>query len=1013
MAEAFGTLLRRHRLEASLTQEALAERAAISATAVAALERGRRRAPRLTTLRQIARALDLGADALAELAQAASTERQPGGVHGAGGWSDPRSPGATDPPSPPPVDPGPDLRASVPAASSRRWRTAFAGRAPELAELEQAWAERQRLVLVSGEAGIGKTRLVTQFAERHGQEGTTVAWGRCSEEGLGPYLPFVELIRQLVATSDAAQLARAVGDRGDLTRLVPELATRVGPLTSPTRAEAGTEQRLLFEATAALLAGLAPVLAVIDDLHWADEATIALLRYLVRDRALDDVVIVATIRDAELSPQSAGLLADVGRHAETTRVRLGALGDDVLKALVVDLVGSSVADEVVQSVAAATEGNPFFAEEMTVHLIDSGLVVDTAGEAVLRGDPVALGVPDRVRETLTRRLLSLPSDALDLLLVGSVIGREFDLSVAGAAAGIDGLRLVDAADDGLLSGLVEETGPGRLAFSHALVQHAVGERLSYVRAAQIHRRVAEVLEQRVDGGVASSAPAADLARHWASVAQVDPTAAPVAAVWAVRAGDIALAAAAADEAIARYEQASALWSAASHGHADALVRLGTALQYRGRADEADERFRQALSLASVLGDAPLQARAAIGLGRRYPYWESDSDRIDVLEGALCALPESEQLLRLTVMGLLVTQMINGFRQDEAERRDELADTLAAIADDPATSAETLVCLGQTRLNDCVEDPRRLDRVADRLVGVGEAQNDLRVLAVARFSQALSALDRAAIDDLRPAADRYEAVATRLDDPRERSQAATVRSTIAFIEGRYADSEQLTSDALALGRESGDYNAELVYYAQGFLRSVDLGLAVEVLPMLVEATDFQRIASFSAGTALCAALAGETDIAREYLDRLMKTGLAGYPRGADRLAPTAFLAHTCMLLNAVEHAEPLLRSLISQPAGAVRVGPLIGWWGPVDHHLGSLYRVLGRVEEADAHLRRALELEERVAAQPFLARTRGELARVAALAGSPEADGLRAAAVAEAEALGASGIAAEILASARA
>lgn len=372
------------------------------------------------------------------------------------------------------------------------------------------------------------------------------------------------------------------------------------------------------------------------------------------------------------------------------------------------------------------------------------------------------------------------------------------------------------------------------------------------------------------------------------------------------------------------------------------------------------------------------------------------------------LPDDEELLRLTLMGLLVTQMINGFRQDEAKRRDELADHLAAIADDPATSDETLNCLGQTRLYDCVEDPVRLDRVMARLVGVGEAENDLRVLAVGRFSQALSALDRASMGDLTSAAERYGDVARLLDDPRERSQAATVRATIAFMEGRYGDAEQLTADALALGKESGDYNADLVFYAQGLLRAVDLGQASEVLPLLFEASDFQRIASFTAGTALCAALGGEPDIAMDYLDRLMRTGLTGYPRGADRLAPTAFLAHTCTLLGAVEHAEALLDALSTQLATAVRVGPLIGWWGPVDHHLGGLCRVLGRLEEAEGHLRRAMALEESITAPPFLARTRGELARVLSERSPAEAASLRAVALAEAESLRAQGIVTEIM-----
>ena len=239
MAEDFGALLRRHRLAASLTQEALAERAAVSATAIAALERGRRRAPRLSTLRQIARALGLSADELAELARAASdpaTAASPTVAPSA------RAEGRT----------GADTAAS--SVPRRRWRTTFAGRRTELDDLERAWDSRQRLVLVGGAAGIGKTRLVTEFAERRRQAGATVAWGRSSEEGLGPYLPFVEIIRSLLTTTDEGRLAGVLTDAGELSRLIPELAAKVGQRLAPTRAEAGTEQRLLFEAVSHLVA---------------------------------------------------------------------------------------------------------------------------------------------------------------------------------------------------------------------------------------------------------------------------------------------------------------------------------------------------------------------------------------------------------------------------------------------------------------------------------------------------------------------------------------------------------------------------------------------------------------------------------------------------------------------------------------------------------------------------------------------------------------------------------------
>jgi hypothetical protein len=431
------------------------------------------------------------------------------------------------------------------------------------------------------------------------------------------------------------------------------------------------------------------------------------------------------------------------------------------------------------------------------------------------------------------------------------------------------------------------------------------------------------------------------------------------------------------------------------------------LQHRGRADEADTRFRQALHLAVALGDGELQARAAIGLGRRYPYWETDSDRIAALESALEALPPDAELLRLTVMGLLVTQMINGFHPEEAERRDELALKLAAVAVHDATEPELLLAIGRTRIYDCIEDPTELDGVAKRLVAVAADYSDLRVLAGARFSEALAALDTGHKSRLETASSRYGEVAEQLDDPRERSQAATVRATIAFIEGRYEESEASSYEALELGKASGDFNAELIFYAQGLLRAVDLGQVKDVLPLLLDATDYQRIPAFATGTVLCAALAGEHEMAGERLDELMRSGFEGKPRGADWLSSTTFLAQACTIIGSVEHAPALFDSLSNSGATVVRVGPLAGWWGPVDHHLGTLAILLGRLDIAEVHLRRAGQVEEAMAARPFAARTEAALAALLVRQGREGSDSAVTKARARASDVGAVGILSEI------
>ena len=996
MTATFGSALREYRMAHGLTQEALAERALLSPTAIAALERGRNRSPRMSTLQQLAKALELGPEEMAGLARTLTATRalEPGPASDEG---DPRPEGRR---------PAPESTGKVflPHAVGRRWRTQFVGREDETTSLRKCVADGCRLIEVVGEPGIGKTRLVSELARDMGQS-TAVSWGRCSQENLGSYLPFVEITRHLSGQLDDTELASLLGGQGELTRLMPELSTRVETLSMPVRAEADSEQRMLFEAVSGFLSRWSPLIVVLDDLHWADDASVALLSYLVRDYGLSGFVAVATVRPSDISEQTSGLIAQLGREVETARIRLDPLPSADLAELITDLVGFPPPQLLLDSVESATDGNPLFAEELTVHLLDTEFVVDPVTGRMRRDDSVETRVPERIRDMVASRLLSLSSDGRELLSVGAVIGREFELSLAGSALNLSEMALVDAADDALLSGMVVEIGPGRLGFSHGLLRDAVAARQSHARTVVMHRAVAMAMEEQDSP---RGPGAAALARHWAAVAEVDSTASVVAATWAVRAGDQALAAAAAEEAIARYEQAVTLWATASAGHVDSLIRLGVALHHRGRAEEADERFKEAIDLAVAIRDPTLQARAAIGYGRRYPYWETDSGRVAALDTALDDLPLNDIPLRTMLQGLLVTHLVNGFEPEEAARRDKLAAELSALVAEPATPDDVLLAAGQTRIYDCIEDPVVLDAVADRLLVLSTTHNDLKVEATASFSKALAALDQGRMQALRSSSHRYTVVSTRLDDPREMSQAATVRSTIAFVEGRYQLAAELSDEALELGRSSGDFNAELIHYAQGLLRAIDQGLARAVLPLLLASTEYQVIASFDAGTALCAALAGERGEAAARLERLIATGFVASPRGADYLAPTAFLAHAAVLLRDIASAEIVYDWFGRTYAQVVRIGPVAGWWGPVDHHLGCLAQVLRRDEEAESRLRHALEIEHSMGARPFTARTLAHLAVVVAGRSSEDAMLLARQAQTQADELGADGIVSEVI-----
>ena len=318
---------------------------------------------------------------------------------------------------------------------------------------------------------------------------------------------------------------------------------------------------------------------------------------------------------------------------------------------------------------------------------------------------------------------------------------------------------------------------------------------------------------------------------------------------------MALASAAADEAIARYEQASSLWATTTTGHADALIRLGLALQYRGRADEADARLLQANHLAVALGHAQLQAHAAIGLGRRYSYWETDPERIQVLEDSLAALPESEDLLRPTLMAMLVTHLIAGFNMEGARHRDELAEQVRSVAADQSVKSEVLLSIGRTRIYDCFDDPAELSLTVERLAKVADRYSDLRVLAGARFAQAIAALDQGDLGQLRVSMRRIQRKSSIVwTIPRERSQPRRPAPLSPSSRAATPMPPHWRTRPSTRVEQSGDFNAALVHSAQGILRAVDLGQAKEVLPLLIEATEYQNIVGFAAGTALCAASA---------------------------------------------------------------------------------------------------------------------------------------------------------------
>ena len=592
---------------------------------------------------------------------------------------------------------GPGARRWPAPLEALRSRHAFVGRADEAAFLESCWrraaAGSRGLVVLAGDAGIGKTRLAAELAHHAHADGALVLYGRFDEDAPAPYKPVVELLRGWAGGASLAPVAARLGGRaGDLGIVLPEL----GP--APAEPEVGGEplrtgeadaRRLrLFDALAALLAeiaGAAPLLVVLDDIHWADHPTLQLIGHLVRAPAPERVLFVATMRDAETDEPLARLLAALRREGTLQQLALGGLDVRETGALVAALGGRPADDGFLATLHDETEGNPFFIEEVVRHLADR--------EGRL-GGAVALheaGVPAGVREITARRLARLSGPARQALATAAVIGREFDYDVLETIGPVTGDDLVDALEEAVEDGVLREDPErvGRYAFAHVLVRATLYDSLSALRRARLHGKVGEALIDR--RGAQLDAHLGQLAHHFALAA---PAAGPERAV------DFALAAGRRADQLLAWEEAADHYAAALRARDQAgtaqdrlrcelLLALGTS-QERAGSPDARATFAAAAATARALRDPALLGRAALGFAGRWSQLGRVSEEVAaLLQEALAELGEEQSPLRARLLARLALEL---YYAADTSRRLALSDeavTLARGLGDPLTLATCL------------------------------------------------------------------------------------------------------------------------------------------------------------------------------------------------------------------------------------------------------------------------------------------------------------------------------------
>jgi hypothetical protein len=847
------------------------------------------------------------------------------------------------------------------------------GRDAALDALDGAWMRvgggRARLVLVAGEAGIGKSRLAAAFAERVHGAGANVLYGRCDEDPLVSYQPFVEALRHQIRHVPGAVSAvdpELAPELAELSGLIPELRGRIPAAPSDLPTVSPTTQRYrLFEAAFALMsasAGGRPVLLVVDDLQWIDKATGQMLRHLLRAASERAMMVLATVRTERYEDSSSlGLpalhpLADVleslrsdpglGRDRVET-LPLAGLDAAGCGALVGRGIDKAADPELVRLLHERTSGNPFFIEETLRGLAESG--GEAAGDAATALDRV--GVPAGALGVIERRLARLDAPAVELLTLASVCGGEVPLDLIGELLGTPGGELPPGYRDALEAGLVVERGPDRFTFRHALVREALyRRRLTDADRARLHLRVGEAIERRADG---TEPPAAELSHHFHAASEVGG--AEKAIQYARLAAKSASAASAHEEAAQQARRA--LGVLARFGpERDAercrlLLTLARAQWQLGELTAARATCDAAADLARRLGDAQQLARAALGFGGRwYEVGTVDEPLVSLLEEALAALPPGDGPVRAR----LLARLADAQHFSSEERSVELSSEAIAMARRLGDQDALIHALAgrHTALLHC-------DYLDERLA-VGEEW--LRLATAAEHgdvrAQALHwyIFDLVELGDM-DAARRHHAelgeLAERLRQPLYRHFAAAWEAKWLEMAGRFEEAKLKADVSYDLARRAQAAYAESNYAGQLFGLARDRGRLGQLLPSVQPLIgDNPRLGVWRAGLVLAHLEAGDEERARAELATLAQDDFGRLPRDLFWLGAMCLLAEAAAALGDDPASRTLLRLLTPHSERNAQIG-LAMYVGPVRRFLGLLTAQLGSVEEARTHFDAAL------------------------------------------------------------
>ena len=860
----------------------------------------------------------------------------------------------------------------------------FVGRDEEMrtlrAALEETISGRTHLLILVGDAGGGKTRTAEELITYGRLRNVQTFIGRCYEgEGAPAFWPWIQIVRSYVQAENPEALMSVMGHgAANIAQMDPTIRERLPELSPPPSLEPKQARFRLFDSVTTFLRNASrsqPLLLFLDDLHWADQASLRLLQFLCTELKDSSLMVIGSYRESELGHRHPLLktLGNLARQGMLVRVPLHGLSEEDVGKYIQMTAGIDPPGSLVTKVYRETEGNPFFVKEIVRLLVTEGHLEEPQKLKSWR-----IAIPQEIREVISRRLNQLSKEAKRVLVLASVVGRDFRLEVLEGLSDFSEERLIDLLEEAEAVRVIEEsTGTfGSYRFSHALIREALYEEIGSARRNRLHERIGTVLEKLDEASFEGHL--SKLAYHFCKAAtpgNVD------------KAINYSIAAAKQADTKLYYEESADHYGRAlqilEFGDSEdqarrcqILLALGGAQTKAGDTAAARATFSRAADMARKLGMAEHLARAALGygasgfLGVVATAGEVDHLLVGLLQEALEALDKNDSSMRSKLLAQLAvtlyysdtsTESISVEAVDIARRIGDRQAQLTALY------SRCFVLSGSEKIEERVA-------IAAELVRVAEECGNRPMALNGRTWLLHNLLELGDIEAAEAEREIYVHQAGQLRQPLYMWYAHILKAARALREGRFDECEDFLERTLLIAQRA---QVPLAFMLIDVLKA---GL-LYIPGRLEEAELFARrsIEKYSYYQGWRAYLAqilidrGRQDEARELFEGLANNNFNDLARDASWLYTISKLSWVCAPLQDLGRGNILYQSLSPHEGRNVVVGRSSLFYGPVSYYLGLLSAMRRRWTEAVTHFDRALKMNVKMKAKPFIAYNQYEYA----------------------------------------